>query len=137
MSTLQERMSLAIKNFEKSTGKRFKNTDLARFAEVTRANVGLWINGPTKELEGSKLLRVSEFTEYSLRNILMNSANLLDEMLKADDVVQNLENSFTFYLPKASQDLANLQHILNRGKNSFQILYSEAKPMSFVANFKH
>ena len=61
MSTLQERMSLAIKNFEKSTGKRFKNTDLARFAEVTRANVGLWINGPTKELEGSKLLRVSEF----------------------------------------------------------------------------
>ena len=76
-------------------------------------------------------------TEYSLRNILMNSANLLDEMLKADDVVQNLENSFTFYLPKASQDLANLQHILNRSKNSFQILYSEANPISFVANFKH
>lgn len=49
-------------------------------------------------------------TEYSLRNILMNSANLLDEMLKADDVVQNLENSFTFYLPKASQDLANFKH---------------------------
>ena len=75
--------------------------------------------------------------DYSLYVERTKEPLLLDEMLKADDVVQNLENSFTFYLPKASQDLANLQHILNRGKNSFQILYSEAKPMSFVANFKH
>lgn len=74
-------------------------------------------------------------TEYSLRNILQNSANMIDEMLKTEDVTQNMQNSFTFYLPKASQDLANLQNILNRSKNSFQIIYSETKPMSFTAIF--
>ncbi|MFX5441840.1 phage repressor protein, partial [Acinetobacter baumannii] len=56
MSTLQERMSLAIKHYESVTGKRFKNTELARFAGVSRANVGLWVNGPTQELEGSNLV---------------------------------------------------------------------------------
>lgn len=61
MSTLQDRMSLAIKHFESKTGKRFKNTELASYVNVTRANVGLWINGPTKELESSKLFKVAEF----------------------------------------------------------------------------
>ncbi|MFV5465507.1 LexA family protein [Acinetobacter towneri] len=61
MSTLQERMSLAIKHYEKTTGNRFKNAELARYADVTRANVGLWVNGPTKELEGSKLHKAAEF----------------------------------------------------------------------------
>lgn len=54
-------MALAIKHYESETGKRFKNTDLASFAKTTRANVGLWVNGPTKELEGSKLLKAAEF----------------------------------------------------------------------------
>lgn len=61
MSTLQERMSSAIKHFESTTGKRFKNTDLANYVNVTRANVGLWINGPTKELESSRLFKVAEY----------------------------------------------------------------------------
>ena len=74
-------------------------------------------------------------TEYSLRNILMNSANLIDEMLKTEHVTQNMQNSFTFYFPKASQDLANLQYILNRSHTSFQIIYSEVKPESFIAIF--
>lgn len=65
MSTLQERMSLAIKNYESITNKRFKNIDLANYAGVSRANVGLWINGPTKELEGSKLLKVAEFLKVN------------------------------------------------------------------------
>lgn len=65
MSTLQERMSLAIKHYEKTTGNRFKNADLARFADVSRANVGLWVNGPTKELEGSKLHKAAEFLKVN------------------------------------------------------------------------
>ncbi|OTG64371.1 hypothetical protein B9T25_13095 [Acinetobacter sp. ANC 4470] len=74
-------------------------------------------------------------TEYSLRSILMNSANLIDEMLQTGDVNQHMQNSFTFHLPKASQHLANLQYVLNRGRNSFQIIYSEEKPESFTALF--
>lgn len=65
MSTLQERMSLAIKHYESETGKRFKNTELARFAGVSRANVGLWVNGPTQELEGSNLVKAAEFLGVS------------------------------------------------------------------------
>lgn len=65
MSTLQERMSLAIKHYETTTGQRFKNADLARYADVSRANVGLWIKGPTKELEGSNLLKVAEFLKVN------------------------------------------------------------------------
>ncbi|MHA3083762.1 S24 family peptidase [Acinetobacter sp. ANC 5383] len=65
MSTLQERMSLAIKNYESITNKRFKNIELANYSGVSRANVGLWINGPTKELEGSKLLKVAEFLKVN------------------------------------------------------------------------
>lgn len=65
MSTLQERMSLAIKHYESQTGKRFKNTELAKFAGVSRANVGLWVNGPTKELEGSNLVKAAEFLGVS------------------------------------------------------------------------
>lgn len=65
MSTLQERMSLAIKHYESVTGKRFKNTELARFAGVSRANVGLWVNGPTQELEGSNLVKAAEFLGVS------------------------------------------------------------------------
>ncbi|EJB8498003.1 helix-turn-helix domain-containing protein, partial [Acinetobacter baumannii] len=65
MSTLQERMSLAIKHYESQTGKRFKNTELARFAGVSRANVGLWVNGPTQELEGSNLVKAAEFLGVS------------------------------------------------------------------------
>lgn len=61
MSTLQERMALAKQHYEQKTGKRFRNTALADYVKVSKVNVGLWFNGPTKELEGSNLLRVAEF----------------------------------------------------------------------------
>ena len=77
----------------------------------------------------------SLITEYSLHNILMNSANLIGEMLQTDGVTQNMSNSYTFHLPKASQHLANLQHTLNKGRNNFQVIYSEEKPQSFIATF--
>ncbi|HCA5020430.1 LexA family protein [Acinetobacter baumannii] len=77
MSTLQERMSLAIKHYESETGKRFKNTDLARFAGVSRANVGLWVNGPTQELEGSNLVKAAEFLGVS-KDWLAGQSNKMD-----------------------------------------------------------
>lgn len=74
-------------------------------------------------------------TEYSLRNILQHSANMLDEMIQTGDVTQHMQNSFTFHLPKASQYLANLQYLLNKSRASFQIIYSEKQPESFIATF--
>ncbi len=61
MSTLQERMAQAKKHYETVTGKKFKNTELADYVGVSKVNVGLWINGPTKELEGSNLIKAAEF----------------------------------------------------------------------------
>lgn len=67
MSTLQERMSLAIKHYEQITGKKFKNVDLANYADVSRVNVGLWVNGPTEELRGSNLIKAAEFLKVNQR----------------------------------------------------------------------
>lgn len=61
MSTLQERMALAISKYEKEKGVKFKNTMLANFAKTTKQSVGYWVNGPTQKLDGVTLLRVAEF----------------------------------------------------------------------------
>lgn len=74
-------------------------------------------------------------TEYSLRNILQHNANTIDEMIKTGDVTQHMQNSFTFYLPKASQYLADLQYLLNKSHTSFQIIYSEKQHESFIVTF--
>lgn len=67
MSTLQERMALAKQHYEKTTGQKFRNTELAKFANVSKVNVGLWVNGPTQELEGSNLVKAAEFFRVSSR----------------------------------------------------------------------
>lgn len=61
MSTLQERMAEAKKHYENVTGKKFKNTELADYVGVSKVNVGLWFKGPTKELEGSNLLKAATY----------------------------------------------------------------------------
>ncbi len=61
MSTLQERMALAISRYEKEKGTKFKNTALANFVKTSKQNVGNWVNGPTQKLDGESLLRVAEF----------------------------------------------------------------------------
>ncbi|MFU8927527.1 LexA family protein [Acinetobacter puyangensis] len=61
MSTLQERMNLAIDHWENTSGKKFKNTELADYVGTSRANVGLWVNGSAKELEALKCMKAAKF----------------------------------------------------------------------------
>lgn len=61
MSSLQERMNQAKLNYEKTRNKKLKNTEMADFCKVSKASVGQWFNGPTKELDGTNLTLASEF----------------------------------------------------------------------------
>lgn len=61
MSLLQERMAQAKQHYEKTTNKKFRNTDLAAYCNVSKASVGQWFNGPTKVLEGANLTLAAEF----------------------------------------------------------------------------
>lgn len=84
-------MSLAIKHYEKTTGNKFRNAELARFSDVSRANVGLWVNGPTKELEGSKLVKAAEFLRVNSKwlageNVVM-SATPLDNNINLNEKI--------------------------------------------------
>lgn len=85
MSTLQERMADAKKHYENITGKKFKNTELADHVGVSKVNVGLWFKGPTKELEGSNLIRAAEFLRVNHKWLAGERAPM--EMLKLDNNV--------------------------------------------------
>lgn len=61
MASLQERMFQAKQHYEKNHGKKLKNTEMADFCKVSKASVGQWFNGPTKELDGTNLTLASEF----------------------------------------------------------------------------
>lgn len=61
MATLQERMEQAVGHYESTTGRKFKNTELASFVKVSKPSIGQWLNGPTKALDGSNLVRAAEF----------------------------------------------------------------------------
>lgn len=61
MSSLQERMFQAKQNYEKTHNKKLKNTEMADFCKVSKASVGQWFNGPTKELDGTNLTLAAEF----------------------------------------------------------------------------
>lgn len=65
MSTLQERMQDAIRHYESSTGRKFKNIELAKFTDVSKVAVGQWLKGPTQELEGSNLTKAAEFLKVN------------------------------------------------------------------------
>ena len=79
MSTLQERMAEAKKHYESITGKNFKNTELADYVGVSKVNVGLWFKGPTKELEGSNLLKAAEFLRVSSKWLAGERAPMLSD----------------------------------------------------------
>ena len=67
MSTLQERRSQAKAHYEAVTRRKFKNTELAEFANVSKVNVGLWVNGPTQQLEGANLIKAAQFLRVNAR----------------------------------------------------------------------
>ncbi|MHA3083764.1 hypothetical protein ACX1NX_11490 [Acinetobacter sp. ANC 5383] len=71
-------------------------------------------------------------TEYDLNSYFPHNHNQLNEIIQSDGIEKSLKNSYLFYLPKSSQQLADLQHILNKDEANFQIIYSEKKPESFI-----
>ena len=85
MSTLQERMAQAKKHYESVTSKRFKNTDLAAYVGVSKVNVGLWVNGPTKELEGSNLIKASEFLRVNTKWLAGEDAPMVQSWSEQKD----------------------------------------------------
>ena len=87
MSTLQERMAQAKAYYESVTGKKFKNTELANFVGVSKVNVGLWLNGPTQELEGSNLLKAATYLKVNSRWLAGEKAPMILENHKLDNNV--------------------------------------------------
>lgn len=61
MANLQDRMALARQHYESAFGKKLKNTEMAEYCKVSKASIGQWFNGPTKELDGLNLSRAAEF----------------------------------------------------------------------------
>lgn len=91
MSTLQERMAQAKAHYESVTGKKFKNTELANFVGVSKVNVGLWLNGPTQELEGSNLLKAATYLKVNSRWLAGEKAPMILENHKLDNNVDLLQ----------------------------------------------
>lgn len=65
MTELHERMALAKKHYEASTGKKFTNTALAQFCGVSKVTVGLWMNGTSKTLDSKNLSKASAFFDVN------------------------------------------------------------------------
>lgn len=61
MSTLQERFSLAIKHYEKTSGKRFIKAHLADFCGVSRPAVSEWIDKNVQTLEQDNAEKAARF----------------------------------------------------------------------------
>lgn len=61
MATLQDRMALAKQHYERVQQKKLKNTDMADYCKVSKASIGQWFNGPTKNLDGANLTLAAEF----------------------------------------------------------------------------
>ncbi|KQK42800.1 LexA family transcriptional regulator [Acinetobacter baumannii] len=94
MSSLQERMHQAKKHYESTRNKKLKNTEMAEFCKVSKASVGQWFNGPTKELDGSNLTLASEFLGVNHKWLAGERAPmLLDKKSDANVVFNNDEIS--------------------------------------------
>lgn len=77
MSLLQDRMSLAKAHYEKTKSKKLKNVEMADFCKVSKASVGQWFNGPTKELDGSNLSLAAEFLGVNHKWLAGESAPMI------------------------------------------------------------
>ena len=95
MSTLQERMALAKQHYEKTTGRKFKNIELAKFTDVSKVNVGLWVNGPTQELEGSNLVKAAEFLNVSSRWLAGDNVPMTENPKQSFDNNINLKEKIS------------------------------------------
>lgn len=79
MSTLQERFALAIKHFEKTTGKKFVKAHLARFCGVSPPAVTEWIDKNVQTLEQKNVEPAAKFFGVNHRWLNGLSSSMLEE----------------------------------------------------------
>lgn len=91
MANLQDRMALAKQNYEKVHNRKLKNTEMAEFCKVSKASVGQWFNGPTKELDGTNLTLASEFLGVNHKWLAGEKAPMLTSDKSFSNIFSNNE----------------------------------------------
>lgn len=91
MSTLQERFNLAIKHYEKTSGKRFVKAHLADFCSVSRPAVTDWIDKNVQTLEQTNAEKAAKFLGVNHRWLNGLDSQMLDEI--------NPDNNNSSYRP--------------------------------------
>ena len=79
MSTLQERFSLAIKHYEKTSGKRFVKAHLADYCGVSRPAVSEWIDKNVQTLEQDNAEKAARFLGVNHRWLNGLSPSMLED----------------------------------------------------------
>ncbi len=83
MSTLQERFSLAIKHYEKTSGKRFVKAHLADYCGVSRPAVSEWIDKNVQTLEQGNAEKAAKFLGVNHRWLNGLGSQMLDNTTDA------------------------------------------------------
>lgn len=89
MSTLQERFSLAIRHYEKTSGKRFIKAHLADFCSVSRPAVSEWIDKNVQTLEQDNAEKAAKFLGVNHRWLNGLSSSMLDDTSHSDGLLEH------------------------------------------------
>lgn len=89
MSTLQERFSLAIKHYEKTSGKRFVKAHLADFCGVSRPAVSEWIDKNVQTLEQDNAEKAAKFLGVNHRWLNGLDSSMLDVTNHSDSLLKH------------------------------------------------
>lgn len=91
MATLQERMALAKQHYERVHEKKLKNIEMAEYCKVSKASIGQWFNGPTKNLEGANLSLAAEFLGVNHKWLAGEIAPMLSKNSEDEDGFNNIK----------------------------------------------
>lgn len=80
MSTLQERFALAIKHYEKTSGKKFVKAHLADYCGVSRPAASEWIDKNVQTLEQGNAEKAAKFLGVNHRWLNGLSLSMLDDV---------------------------------------------------------
>ncbi|WP_333662763.1 S24 family peptidase [Acinetobacter sp.] len=87
MSTLQERFALAIKHYEKTSGKKFVKAHLADYCGVSRPAVSEWIDKNVQTLEQDNAEKAAKFLGVNHRWLNGLGSSMLDDVNAKDKLV--------------------------------------------------
>lgn len=85
MSTLQERFALAIKHYEKTSGKKFVKAHLADYCGVSRPAASEWIDKNVQTLEQGNAEKAAKFLGVNHRWLNGLSLSMLDDVNTEED----------------------------------------------------